>query len=82
MSGLLLAPCHSLGTNSHHVLDVANIFCHWTCCGLWICNADTGMVDLTMNVVERVTGGFSAGGGLSGNGYVRTFHDQLRLSRI
>jgi len=26
------------------------------------------MVDLTMNVVERVTGGFSAGGGLSGNG--------------
>ncbi|KAG0589524.1 hypothetical protein KC19_1G026600 [Ceratodon purpureus] len=29
---------------------------------------DTGMVDLTMNVVERVTGGFSAGGGLSGNG--------------
>lgn len=29
--------------------------------------ADTGMVDLTMNVVERVAGGFSAGGGLSGN---------------
>ncbi|KAJ7546876.1 hypothetical protein O6H91_08G058900 [Diphasiastrum complanatum] len=29
---------------------------------------DTGMVDLTMNVVERKTGGFSAGGGLSGNG--------------
>lgn len=29
---------------------------------------DTGMVDLTMNVVERVSGGFSAGGGLSGNG--------------
>ncbi|EFJ33009.1 hypothetical protein SELMODRAFT_84522 [Selaginella moellendorffii] len=29
---------------------------------------DTGMVDLTMNVVERVPGGFSAGGGLSGNG--------------
>ena len=29
---------------------------------------DTGMVDLTMNVVERVTGGFSAGGGLSGSG--------------
>lgn len=33
-----------------------------------MCGADTGMVDLTMNVVERVTGGFSAGGGLSGNG--------------
>ncbi|GBG89700.1 hypothetical protein CBR_g49553 [Chara braunii] len=28
---------------------------------------DTGKVDLTMNVVERVAGGFSAGGGLSGN---------------
>lgn len=29
---------------------------------------DMSMVDLTMNVVERVPGGFSAGGGLSGNG--------------
>lgn len=29
---------------------------------------DTGKVDLTMNVVERVTGGFSAGGGISGSG--------------
>ncbi|CAI6009885.1 unnamed protein product [Closterium sp. NIES-65] len=28
---------------------------------------DTGMVDLTMNVVERPPGGFSAGGGLSGS---------------
>ncbi|KAF8396130.1 hypothetical protein HHK36_017742 [Tetracentron sinense] len=27
--------------------------------------ADTGKVDLTMNVVERVSGGFSAGGGIS-----------------
>jgi hypothetical protein len=35
-----------------------------------------------MNVVERVTGGFSAGGGLSGNGYVRTLYDQVCLSRI
>ncbi|PSR90204.1 Outer envelope protein [Actinidia chinensis var. chinensis] len=30
---------------------------------------DTGKVDLTMNVVERVSGGFSAGGGIS-SGYV------------
>eukprot|EP01018_Ginkgo_biloba_P032555 Gb_22150 [translate_table: standard] len=29
---------------------------------------DTGKVDLIMNVVERVTGGFSAGGGISGSG--------------
>ncbi|CAH2075763.1 unnamed protein product [Thlaspi arvense] len=29
---------------------------------------DTGKVDLTMNVVERVSGGFSAGGGIS-SGY-------------
>eukprot|EP00252_Welwitschia_mirabilis_P000106 TRINITY_DN10075_c0_g1_i1.p1 TRINITY_DN10075_c0_g1~~TRINITY_DN10075_c0_g1_i1.p1 ORF type:complete len:731 (-),score=127.87 TRINITY_DN10075_c0_g1_i1:281-2473(-) len=29
---------------------------------------DTGKVDLTMNVVERVSGGFSAGGGISGSG--------------
>jgi len=29
---------------------------------------DTGKVDLTMNVVERVNGGFSAGGGISGSG--------------
>ncbi|KAH9301790.1 hypothetical protein KI387_013373, partial [Taxus chinensis] len=28
---------------------------------------DTGKVDLTMNVVERVNGGFSAGGGIAGN---------------
>ena len=26
---------------------------------------DTGKVDLVMNVVERVSGGFSAGGGIS-----------------
>lgn len=31
--------------------------------------ADTGKVDLTMNVVERVSGGISAGGGIS-SGYV------------
>ncbi|KAI5056444.1 hypothetical protein GOP47_0028262 [Adiantum capillus-veneris] len=31
-------------------------------------SGDSRMVDLTMNVVERVPGGFSAGGGLSGNG--------------
>lgn len=28
-------------------------------------NADTGKVDLLLNVVERVSGGFSAGGGIS-----------------
>lgn len=32
-------------------------------------STDTGKVDLTMNVVERVSGGFSAGGGIS-SGYV------------
>lgn len=31
--------------------------------------ADTGNVDLIMNVVERVSGGVSAGGGIS-SGYV------------
>ncbi|KAK3280296.1 Outer envelope protein 80, chloroplastic [Cymbomonas tetramitiformis] len=31
---------------------------------------DPGMVDLTLNVVERKTGGFSAGGGLSARGLV------------
>ncbi|CAI5995485.1 unnamed protein product [Closterium sp. NIES-65] len=30
-------------------------------------SSNTGMVDLTMNVVERPPGGFSAGGGLSGS---------------
>ncbi|KAH9324576.1 hypothetical protein KI387_004754, partial [Taxus chinensis] len=42
------------------IMEDANIVSHP--------HGDTGKVDLTMNVVERVNGGFSAAGGISTNG--------------
>lgn len=42
-------------------------------------STDTGKVDLTMNVVERVSGGFSAGGGIS-SGYVMLWNAQVPFS--
>lgn len=40
------------------------IFCLIIMTSFWR-TADTGKVDIVMNVVERPSGGFSAGGGIS-----------------
>jgi hypothetical protein len=42
------------------------ICCHFFFFFFFFCNmVDTGKVDMVMNVVERPSGGFSAGGGIS-----------------
>lgn len=43
------------------------------CCNLCVALLDTGKVDLTMNVVERKSGGGISGGGGISSGYVKCY---------